>query len=153
MIDGGLDPVWLDGLGSALDRLAGEIRSKLGRAPDAGDLLLAPACAPEMLPAQALSQLGVDLDALWGTLERARAQATQAREQTRDARRRLTEEIHELRVTKERAIEAQQFERAADLRDQERRLVEEQNTNPPGQSVRGRGATRDPPAARHPPTR
>jgi hypothetical protein len=125
MIDGGLDPVWLDGLGSALDRLAGEIRSKLGRAPDAGDLLLAPACAPEMLPAQALSQLGVDLDALWGTLERARAQATQAREQTRDARRRLTEEIHELRVTKERAIEAQQFERAAELRDQERQLVEE----------------------------
>jgi ATP-dependent Clp protease ATP-binding subunit ClpA len=121
MIEGALDPVWLDGLGLGLGRLAGEIRSKLGRDPDAGDLLLALACAPDMLPAQALSELGVDLDALWGTLERARAQATQ----TRDARRRLAEQIHELRVTKERAIEDQQFERAADLRDQERQLTEE----------------------------
>jgi ATP-dependent Clp protease ATP-binding subunit ClpA len=121
MIEGALDPVWLDGLGLGLGRLAGEIRSKLGRDPDAGDLLLALACAPDMLPAQALSELGVDLDALWGTLERARAQATQ----TRDARRRLAEEIQELRVTKERAIEDQQFERAADLRDQERQLTEE----------------------------
>jgi hypothetical protein len=126
MIEGGLDPVWLDGLGLGLDQLAGEIRSKLGRDPDAGDLLLALACAPEMLPAQALSELGVDLDALWGTIEHARAQATQAREQTSDARRRLAEEIHELRVAKEHAIEAQQFERAAGLRDQERQLTEEQ---------------------------
>jgi ATP-dependent Clp protease ATP-binding subunit ClpA len=125
MIGGGLDPVWLDGLGPGLDRVAGEIRSKLGRDPDAGDLLLALACAPDMLPAQALSELGVDLDALWGTLERARTQAAQAREQTRDARRRLAEQIHELHVTKERAIEDQQFERAADLRDQERQLTEE----------------------------
>jgi hypothetical protein len=126
MIGGGLDPGWLGGLGLGLDRLAGEIRSKLGRDPDAGDLLLVLACAPDMLPAQALSELGVDLDALWGTLERARTQAIQAREETRDARRRLAEEIHELRVTKERAIEDQQFERAAELRDQERQLVEEQ---------------------------
>jgi hypothetical protein len=126
VMEGELDPVWLDGLGPGLDRLAGEIRGKLGREPDAGDLLLALACAPDMLPAQALSELGVDLDALWGTLERARAQATQAREQTRNARRRLSEQIHELRVAKEHAIEAQQFERAADLRDQERHLVEQQ---------------------------
>ncbi len=121
-----IDPVWLDGLGAGLDRLADEIRGKLGRDPDAGDLLLALACAPNMLPAQALSELGVDLDALWGTLEHARAQAAQAREQTRRERQQLNDQIRELRVAKEQAIEAQQFERAAGLRDQERQLTEQQ---------------------------
>jgi len=68
---GDFDQAWLDGLGAVLDQLAVEIRGKLRREPDAGDLLLALACAPDTLPAQVLGELGVDLDALWGTIERA----------------------------------------------------------------------------------
>ncbi|HEY3728036.1 MAG TPA: Clp protease N-terminal domain-containing protein [Solirubrobacteraceae bacterium] len=112
-----LDVAWLDGLGAALDRLALEIRGQLAREPDAGDLLLALACAPDTLPAQALGELGVDLDALWGTIERIRQRAARAREQ-------LTQQISEVRAGKEHALEAQDFERAAALRDQERELLE-----------------------------
>jgi ATP-dependent Clp protease ATP-binding subunit ClpA len=122
----GADDAWLDGLDEILDPLAREIRRAFGRDPDAGDLLLALACAPDTVPGRALRDLGVDLDALWGTIERAREHAAQERKQTRRDQQRLSEEIHELRVAKEHAIEAQQFERAADLRDQERQLVEQQ---------------------------
>ncbi len=41
-----------------LDRLAVEIRGKLGRGPDAGDLLLTLACAPDTLAARVLGELG-----------------------------------------------------------------------------------------------
>jgi len=113
-----VDAAWLDGLGPVLDRLAVEIRGQLGREPDAGDLLLALACAPDTLPAQALGELGVELDALWGTIERVRQQTSRAREQ-------LTEQIRVVRGAKEQALEAQEFERAAGLRDQERELTEQ----------------------------
>jgi len=119
------DRVWLDGLDVVLDRLALEIRGKLGREPDAGDLLLALACAPDTLPAQALGELGVDLDALWGTIERVREQVTRVREQASRAREQLAQQTREVRRAKQQAIEAQEFERAAGLRDQERELVEQ----------------------------
>jgi len=119
------DRAWLDGLGLVLDRLAVEIRGKLGREPDAGDLLLALACAPDTLPAQVLGELGVDLDALWGTIERVREQVTRVREQAARAREQLAQQTREVRRAKQQAIEAQEFERAAGLRDQERELVEQ----------------------------
>jgi len=105
--------------------LAPEIRVKLGRDPDAGDLLLALACAPDTLPAQALGELGVDLDVLWGLIERAREHALRVRVEAARAGEQATQQIRELRRAKQQAIEAQEFERAAGLRDQERELVEQ----------------------------
>jgi len=119
------DRAWLDGLDAILDRLASEIRGKLGREPDGGDLLLAFACAPDTLPAQALGELGVDLDALWTTIERVREQVTRVREQAARAREQLAQQTREVRCAKQQAIGAQEFERAAGLRDQERELVEQ----------------------------
>ena len=112
-------PGWLDGLGLMLGQLADEIRRELGREPDAGDLLLLLTAAPRTLPAQALAQLGVDVDELWGQLERLRRQARNAREQ-------LAREIEQARVERERAIEAQQFDAAARHRDRERELTEQE---------------------------
>ena len=112
-------PGWLDGLGLMLNQLADEIRRELGREPDAGDLLLLLTAAPGVIPAQALQQLGVDVDDLWGQIERLRHQARNAREQ-------LAREIEQARIEKKRAIEAQQFQTAARHRDRERELTEQQ---------------------------
>jgi len=122
---GDFDRAWLDGLGAVLDQLAVEIRGKLRREPDAGDLLLALACAPDTLPAQVLGELGVDLDALWGTIERVREQVTRVREEAAHAREQLAQQTREVRRAKQQAIQMQEFERAAGLRDQERELVEQ----------------------------
>ncbi len=113
------DAGWLDGLDPLLDRLAADIRRELGRQPDLGDLLLALACAPDTAASRALSELGVDLDALWGTIERARRQQSAEREQ-------LARRIHEVSEAKEQALQARQFDHAASLRDQERELREQQ---------------------------
>jgi UvrB/uvrC motif/Clp amino terminal domain, pathogenicity island component len=113
-----IDPRWLDGLGAPINQLAREIRHELGREPDAGDLLLALACAPQTLVCQSLQQLGVDLDALSATIERQRQRALTAQEE-------LDRKIERVRIAEERAIEAQQFDTAAQLRDQERELTEQ----------------------------
>jgi hypothetical protein len=126
----GAGAAWLDGLDDILEPLAREIRGKLGREPDAGDLLLALACAPGTIPGQALGELGVDLDVLWGMIERARDQFTRARMQNRQAQEELAQEIGEVRRAKQEAIEAQEFERAAGLRDQERELIEQTPAQP-----------------------
>jgi len=115
-------PGWLDGLGLMLNQLADEIRGELGRELDAGDLLLLLTAAPQTLPAQALAQLGVDVDELWGQLERLRSQARSAREA-------LAREIEQAGVEKERALEAQQFDVAARHRDRERELTEQQRAH------------------------
>ncbi len=119
------DLAWLDGMEPVLIRLASEIRGKLGRDPDAGDLLLALACAPDTLPGQALGELGVDLDVLWGMIERAREHALRARVEAARADEQATQRIRELRRAKQQAIESQEFERAAGLRDQERKIMEQ----------------------------
>jgi ATP-dependent Clp protease ATP-binding subunit ClpA len=113
-----LDVFWFGGLGSVLERLAVEIRDELGREPDDGDLLLAFACAPEMLAGQALKELGVDPDEVWTTVEQLRRQASGARDE-------LTQRIEEARSGKLRAIEAQDFQTAARWRDQERELEQQ----------------------------
>jgi ClpA/ClpB-like protein len=67
-----IDPAWLDGLAAVLKPLGGEIRSGLRRPPDVGDLLLAVACVPHTPAAEALRELGLDVDRLQGEIERAR---------------------------------------------------------------------------------
>jgi len=107
----------LRGLAPLLHRLAEDIRRELRREPDAGDLLLVLACLSDGLPGQAIAALSVDLDALWGAIEQVRIQAASQKEEIR-------REIEGMRRSKERAIEASQFDGAAELRDQERQLRE-----------------------------
>ncbi|HEY1591946.1 MAG TPA: Clp protease N-terminal domain-containing protein [Solirubrobacteraceae bacterium] len=108
---------WTDGLAGHLGTLSSEIRAEFGRGADAGDLLLALACAPGTLVERVLRELGVDLDELWGRIETVR-------------RERLVEraavecEIAEVRQAKDAAVESHEFARAAELRDSERVLRE-----------------------------
>lgn len=113
---GPTEPSWLGELQHILEPLAVDIRAELGRTPDSGDLLLALACARDTFGGQALGELGVDLDELWGTIERARRE----RQQQIDG---LEYETEKAREAKEAAIEAQDFKEAARLRDQERELT------------------------------
>ncbi len=110
-----VDLAWFDGLGELLPQLAREIRQELVREPDLGDLLLAIACARETLAGEALREAGVDLDVLWGMLERIR----QRRAEERQA---LMARIDDVRVRKALAIKRQEFPEAAALRDEEREL-------------------------------
>jgi ATP-dependent Clp protease ATP-binding subunit ClpA len=115
---------WLDGLEPVLLRLAAEIRGEFRRAPDTGDLLLVLAHAPDTLAAHMLRELGVNLDELRNKIEGVRAQALPA--ETKSARR-----LQEVIRAKERAIEEQQFESAAQLRDQERELRKQAQQHTP----------------------
>jgi hypothetical protein len=108
-----IDPGWLDGLPVLLKPLGEEIRADLGRAPDLGDLLLALICVPHSPAAEAFNELGLDVDELWGSIERAR---TRAQVDSRSFAKRLGE----IRVAKDLAIEQGRLEDAAELRDQER---------------------------------
>jgi hypothetical protein len=72
------------------------------------------------------AQLGVDVDELWGLVERARAQA-QADEHARAQR------IREAAQAKEQAIEDGRLEDAANLRDQQRRLRDQAQAHSPAQ--------------------
>jgi Clp amino terminal domain, pathogenicity island component len=113
-----IDPGWLDGLPVLLKVLGDEIRSDLGRPPDLGDLLLALILVPGTLAAEALGELGIDVDGLWAGIERARARA-RAEERT------LATRLREAVVAKELAIEEGRFQEAAALRDRERELRQE----------------------------
>jgi ATP-dependent Clp protease ATP-binding subunit ClpA len=112
-----MEASWFDGLALVLTSLAREIRQELDRDPDVGDLLLTIACARDGLAGQALEELGIDLDALWGLLERARQRRTDEREE-------LDRKIEEVRTKKREALEREQFQDAARLRDEERELSE-----------------------------
>lgn len=108
------DPGWLDGLPVLLKPLGEEIRA-LGRAPDLGDLLLALICVPHTPAAEALNELGLDVDELWGRIERARTRA-------QTDRWAFAERLTELSEAKQMAIEQGRSDDAAELRDQEREL-------------------------------
>jgi ATP-dependent Clp protease ATP-binding subunit ClpA len=107
-----IDQAWFDGLGGVLYALTREIRHRLQRAPDTGDLLLALASAPDTLAGQALRELGADLDGLPGLVERIRVQARAADE--------LAHQLQELTEAKEQAIKT-----VAELRARERELREQ----------------------------
>ena len=113
-----VDAAWLGGLGLGLESLAADIRRELGREPDGGDLLVALAGAQGTLAARALVELGVDLDELWGRVETARREL-------RDERAAVEHKLIGVRTDKEAAIEANDYPRAAQLRDRERELVEQ----------------------------
>jgi hypothetical protein len=106
---------WLDGLQRLLDQLGQDIRRHLNRSPDPGDLLLVMACLTDQLPGRALSQLQVDPDVLWATIEQQRAQRAAAAAE-------LQSQIESTSREKELAIEEQRMEDAARLRDREREL-------------------------------
>jgi hypothetical protein len=108
-----IDPGWLDGLPVLLKPLGEEIRADLGRAPDLGDLLLALICVPHTPAAEALNELGLDVDELWGSIERARTRA-QLDGQA------FAKRLGEIEVAKELAIELGRLDDAAQLHDQER---------------------------------
>ncbi len=108
-----IDPGWLDGLPVLLKPLGEEIRGDLGRAPDLGDLLLALICVPHTPAAEALNELGLDVDEVCGSIERARARAQINRQA-------FGKRLAEIAVAKELAIEQGRLDDAAELRDQER---------------------------------
>jgi ATP-dependent Clp protease ATP-binding subunit ClpA len=112
-----IDGSWLGGLAPVLAPLGPEIRRVLDRGPDTGDLLLALASAPDTRAADALRALGVDLDALAATVEQIRAQAEPSQDD-------LARELDDVRRSKERAVQEQEYEAAAPLRDEERRLAQ-----------------------------
>jgi ATP-dependent Clp protease ATP-binding subunit ClpA len=106
---------WFEGLSIPLERLGAEIREKLNRYPDSGDLLLALACVRESLAGQALNELGVDLEALGSELQRARAERAELGQ-------RIESEMEDTRQAKERAVAAGDLEEAVRLRHREREL-------------------------------
>jgi Clp amino terminal domain, pathogenicity island component len=85
------------------------------RAADAGDLLLALTGASDTLAAKALRELGVDLKRLSGVIEHLRREGERAEEE-------LAQRLEEVRQHKDLAIESQQLQSAARLRDEEREL-------------------------------
>jgi ClpA/ClpB-like protein len=108
-----IDPGWLDGLPVLLKPLGEEIRADLGRPPDLGDLLLALICVPHTPAEEALNELGLDVDELWGSIERAR---TRAQIDNQASARRLAG----IEAAKELAIVEGRLDDAAELRDRER---------------------------------
>ncbi len=108
---------WLEGVRPLLGPLAGEIRTELGRAPDPGDLLLVLGCAKHTLAGRALEHMGLDIDTLWGVVQKLRTDEERAREQ-------LALEIAEAAAARDRAIADEDFETATKRRDLERTLRE-----------------------------
>lgn len=108
-----IDPGWLDGLPVLLKPLGEEIRADLGRAPDLGDLLLALICVPHTPAAEALNELRLDVDELWGSIERARARGQTDRQAS-------AKRLGEIKLAKELAVEQGRLDDAAELGDQER---------------------------------
>jgi hypothetical protein len=112
----------LDGNGAALRRLLREIKEGLGRPADGGDLLVLLASLREGVAARTLAKLGVDGVQLAAAAREARVSVAGS-ELAPDPP--LLAEAEQVRDEKEAAIAAQDFERAANLRDQERRLRNE----------------------------
>lgn len=110
-----IEVAWFDGLGDLLGQLAREIRQELVRDPDLGDLLLVIACAQDTLAGKALRETGIDLDVLWGALERLRQRQAEERQA-------LIRTIEDVRTRKAQALESKEFAEAATLRDEEREL-------------------------------
>ncbi len=118
-----VDRTWFGTLGVHVIPLAAEIRRSLGRAPDSGDLLVALAASGDAVAAQAFRELGVDPAA-------AAEMTTRVRDRS-EGNRELAQRIVEVTNAKDRAIAAQDFEKAAGLRSNERLLRDEQGTQIP----------------------
>jgi ATP-dependent Clp protease ATP-binding subunit ClpA len=111
----GVGSAWFGGLSPVLQALQTDIDQDLDRAPDSGDLLLALASAPTTRAAVALQAEGVDLDALTREVDRGRqSSGPSAAELTRALGRAVR--------ARHAAAAAQEYEAAAELRDEEKRL-------------------------------
>ena len=118
---GGRWDVLLDGAGAPLQTLVSELEQRLGRASDAGDLLVVLASVPEGIAQRALAALGVDADALTRAVDQAR---TSERRSLLLFAPELLAAIEQARTEKEEAIDANQFLQAAECRNRERELLE-----------------------------
>ena len=112
----------LDWTGEPLHRLVREIERGLSRRADAGDLLVVLASAQEGIAARALAELGIDAEQLAQAAERVRAGGPPADFAPDSA---LLAQSETVRVEKEAAIAAREYERAANRRDRERELRRE----------------------------
>ncbi len=110
-----LAPSWLGGLAATLDQLDPAIRDQLDRSPDSGDLLLVLASAPATRAAEALRTLGIHPDALVAAVQRARADIPISQDG-------LIAQLELVRRSKRDAAETEAYERAAELREEEREL-------------------------------
>ena len=118
----GFPDTLIEGATWLVETVAREVDEQLGRKPDAGDLLVTLACVDDGLVARALARVGIDVESVRRAVEEAR------RDEARsgiDPPPELIAEIDRVREKKESEVEAQHFETAADLRDEERRLVSE----------------------------
>lgn len=104
---------WLGELAPLLGDLAA-LETKLGRRPDAGDLLIALTSVPDGVVERTLAELEVTPERLSQAVEKTRAKPGPLES--------LERERDEVRRNKEEAIQYQEFHRAAALRDDERRL-------------------------------
>jgi hypothetical protein len=117
-----LSDALLDGAGPVLRDLAAELERVHGRSADAGDLLLVLASVPDGLAARALGTLGVEVEELVGAV--AKTREVGRRSPLRPANE-LLEAAEQVRAEKDAAIESQQFDKAANLRDRQRKLENE----------------------------
>ena len=119
---GGLPATLFDGAFGMLDRVATEIEERLGRSPDAGDLLVVLASVPSGLVAGVLKELGVDNHTLTRAVDKARSDGSHS---GLPPALTLSLQIDEARREKEEKIEAQDLEAAANARDRERALTKQ----------------------------
>lgn len=112
--------VLVDGGGTPLQTLVQEIEQRLGRLADAGDLLVVLASIPDGVGQRALKALGVHADALARAVDEARGSGPRSSLLFAPE---LLAPIEQARVEKLAAIEAEQFEQAAEIRSRERKLV------------------------------
>jgi hypothetical protein len=111
----GIGSSWLGGLAPVLRVLQADIDQELDRAPDSGDLLLALASASTTWAGAALQAVGVDLDALTREVDRVRQSSGPS---AAELVRALSRTVH----ARHTAAAAQEYEAAAGLRDEEKRL-------------------------------
>jgi ATP-dependent Clp protease ATP-binding subunit ClpA len=109
-----VSPGWFEGVGALLDALTVEIRAELKREPDSGDLLVALSCISESLVARTFQELGLDAARLAEATARMRSESVAS----------AADRIEQVRQRKEMALEAEQFELARELREEERRLTQ-----------------------------
>ena len=117
-----LSDALFDGSGPLIPRLAEDVRQRLGRTADAGDLLVLLADAPGGLAARALADLGLDVEAIIRAVTEARQ--ADVRSSLRPSAE-LLAQADEVRREKLVAIQTQHFNYAAELRDRERQLINE----------------------------
>ncbi len=108
-----------DDPGAMLTMIERQIRAFLHREPDNGDLLVILATLPEGIVGRALKELGVDDGALDAALARARAAGPDE----------IEDQLERARVSKDAAIDAGDFQEAARLRAEERRLERERDAD------------------------